>query len=632
MPPSPTSPSIAALFRQLEKRAINSSSTFERNPETVYKEDVLPLQTLLKEQWKMSSFDDRTLQVPEHTGKHIFPCHPLFNRLVRFAHANPPRLCVRDVNTGVEATHVQLLTDVLAFRERVWQNLSDGVKKALDQRQEVYIGILAPGGYEFTVAILAALALGAAVVPMTVALPPEEALYFATKSRAAAVLVSDGALRLGLALEKLVKDADPSSRFVCIPVAPSLMQPPLDPAQIIVSSDMYLDDNAPGVVIFTSGTTGPPKGAVMRRAFVHDEALSVVDHYNVTPDDILLHLLPVHHATGIGIMFFPFLIGGALLEFRSGSFNPEWTWERWRRGRNLFFSGVPTIYMRMMRYFQQNLSPRSDAQEYIEGARGVRTCICGTSALPKPIADFWAKLLDQNILLRYGMTETGAVFKVRMGDKNVPDGSVGNVFPGCDVRLSEGDQGEILAKSPGMFSKFLFDAEATAASHTSDGYYKTGDMARREGGYYFIMGRASVDIIKSGGYKISALDIEREILALQYAAEVMVVGVPDDEYGERVGAVMCLKGEKDMAPDDGTHVVQDLTIQKLRDDLRSRLAGYKLPTVLRIEAEELPKSGTGKVVKKVLGPRFFPPDKYKTMAEVQVWRRQDDKSKAHSKL
>lgn len=576
----------------------------------------------------MGSFDDRTLHVPEHTGRNILPCHPLFNRLVRFAHAVPPRLCVRDVNTGVEATHLQLLTDVLAFRERVWENLSDEVKKALDQRQEVYIAILAPGGYEFTVGILAALALGAAVVPMTVALPSQEALYFATKSRAAAVLVSDGALRLGLALEKMVKDQHPQSPFVCVPIAPSLKRPPLRPAEIMVSSDLYLDDNAPGVVIFTSGTTGPPKGAVMRRAFVHDEALSVVGHYNVTPDDVLLHILPVHHATGIGMMFFPFLIGGALLEFRSGSFDLEWTWERWRNGNKLFFSGVPTIYMRMMRYFQQNLATRPNAQEYIDGARRLRACLCGTSALPKPIADFWANLRGQHILLRYGMTETGAVFKVRMGDENVPDGSVGNVFPGCDVRLSEGDQGEILAKSPGMFSKFLFDPEATAASHTTDGYYKTGDIARREGDYYFIMGRASVDIIKSGGYKISALDIEREILALPYAAEVMVVGVPDDEYGERVGAVMCLKSEKDMSPDDRQYVVANLTIQQLREDLRSRLAGYKMPTVMRIISEELPKSGTGKVVKKTLGPHFFPPDRYKNMSEVQIWSRAEDKSKS----
>jgi acyl-CoA synthetase (AMP-forming)/AMP-acid ligase II len=189
-------------------------------------------------------------------------------------------------------------------------------------------------------------------------------------------------------------------------------------------------------------------------SFIHDEAMAVVDHYRVTRDDILLHLLPVHHATGLGMMFFPFLIGGASQEFRStGGFDPAWTWERWKQGaphpQKLFFSGVPTIYMRMMRYYQQSIAPRADAQDYIRGARAIRTCMCGTSALPAPIAEFWSGLLAKKILLRFGMTEVGAVIKMSLDDPNVPDGSIGKVAPGCDVILSDGDEGEILAKSPG---------------------------------------------------------------------------------------------------------------------------------------------------------------------------------------
>lgn len=624
----PTWPSIQAIYRKLERIAIGSSDTATGIPDPT-KDEVRSVQTYLEQDATMANrtyLGDRTLTVPAHQGRNTFPCHPLFNRLVRFAHNRPPRLCIRDDNTGVEATHVQLLSDVLAYREHVLEHLSSKAKQALDRREEVYIAILAPGGYEFTVAILAALALGAAVVPITVALPPQEALYFIKNSRAVAMLTASSALRLGTNLEKLIKDDNPRSSFTCIPITPKPTKRPLHPTEIIVSSDTYLDDNAPGVVIHTSGTTGPPKGAVMRRGFIHDEALAVVDHYDVSKDDVLLHVLPVHHATGIGMMFFPFLIGGALQEFKSGSFDPAWTWERWKQGGTTFFSGVPTIYMRMMRHFEQHLARRPDVQAYIDGARGLRACICGTSALPKPIADWWFGLLGQHILLRYGMTETGAVFKVHLNDQNVPDGSVGNVFAGVDIRLSEGkegdgDVGQILAKSPGMFSKFLFDPEATAASHTADGYYKTGDIAREEGGYYFIMGRASVDIIKSGGYKISALDIEREILALPYVQEVMVVGVADAEFGERVAAAICLKNREDMP--SGQSEVKQLSIKELRQDLRERLAGYKLPTVLRVLPTELPKSGTGKVVKKLLGPTFFPHESYKDMPEVEVWNRQD---------
>lgn len=567
--------------------------------------------------------DDRTLHVPPHSGLNTLPCHSLFQRLLRFAHQKPPRLAIRESNTGREATHIQLISDVLSMKDRLLRTLSRDVQLSLLRKEEVYIAVLAPGGHEYAVAILAILAIGAAAVPMTVALPPEEALYFATKSRAVAVLVSSDALRLGLQLEKLVKHRDPRSGFTCIPVAPCTWTPPLSPETISISSDLYLDENAPGIVIFTSGTTGPPKGSVMRRAYTFDGALAVADHYAITQDDVLLHLLPVHHATGLGIMFLPFLISGALIEFKSGSFSPEWTWSRWRKGGITFFSGVPTIYMRMMRHYQRTIVHKTNVREFLDGARKLRACICGTSALPKPIADFWTEILGRKILLRYGASEIGAPFKVSLSDAHVPDGSVGTKVPGYELELSKtgegsdgtGMQGEILVRGPEMFSKYIFDPAATAAAHDERGYYKTGDIARREGAYYYILGRASVDIIKSGGYKISALDIEREIMALPYVAEVMVVGVPDDEFGQRVACTVSLKGAADTdAP------LHQLSIQRLREDLRARLAGYKMPTLLRVVEGELPKSGTGKVIKKVLGPQFFPED-FRMLPEVHVWDR-----------
>ena len=157
-----------------------------------------------------------------------------------------------------------------------------------------------------------------------------------------------------------------------------------------------------------------------------------------------------------------------------------------------------------------------------------------------------------------------------------------------------------------------------------DGYFKTGDIARREGDFYFILGRASVDskglhtslpsvipgslidaVIKSGGYKISALDIEREMLGLDYISEVMVVGVEDEEFGQRVAAAIVLQP-----------IVSELSLDKLRSDLRSSLAGYKMPTLMRV-VKEIRKSPTGKVVKKVLGPEMFPPEGH---SDIQRWR------------
>jgi malonyl-CoA/methylmalonyl-CoA synthetase len=174
-------------------------------------------------------------------------------------------------------------------------------------------------------------------------------------------------------------------------------------------------------------------------------------------------------------------------------------------------------------------------------------------------------------------------------------------------------------------SRYLCDAAATRAAHNEEGFFRTGDIARREGDNYFILGRASIDILKSGGYKLSALDIEREILGLPYVSEVMVVGVPDEEFGQRVGAVICLREDQDLYepdPDAGAGTTRrQFTLRDLRQDLRSRLAGYKLPTLLRVVRGELPKSMTGKVVKKVLGPQYFPED-YRRDCNVQVWTRE----------
>lgn len=510
---------------------------------------------------------------------------------------------------------------MLVLRDTILNTIDTVTLEALERRDEVYIAIVAAGGYEYTVAMLAVLALGAAAVPITPALPVEEAAYFVEKS--ALVLVSSFDLKKCCDLEKRIASTS-NEHFRGVPIGPCTYTPTLDPTYILISSDRPLQENAPGVVMFTSGTTGPPKGAVMRMSFVFDCALSVADHYRLNEDDVMLHVLPVHHATGVGINFFPFLISGSRIEFRSGDFDEVWMWEGAidSRQRLSFFSGVPTIYIRMRRHYQRTLHklPPRELANYIAGARQFRACLCGTSALPQPLSEFWTTLMQKKIVQRYGATEFGAIFKVRLDDRKIPDGSVGEIVSGIDVKLSEGDEGEVLVKSPHMFSEYLHDPEATARAHNEDGYFRTGDIARREGRYYFIVGRASLDIIKSGGYKISALDIERELLGLPYVAEAMVVGVADEEFGQRVAALLSLQEEELMDTFVETHGNAEhmLTIADVRRDLRDRLAGYKLPTLLRVVSGELPKTVTGKVQKKILGPKFFPAD-YQTNSEVQQW-------------
>lgn len=577
---------------------------------------------------------DRTDFVPSHVGDDILPADPLFTRLLTLAHRPRPRPAIRDDNVGIERTAAQLLSDVLTLRRIVRKALAPQTIDDLHNGREVYISIVAPGGYEFAVGVLAVMALGAAVSPFSSAQPVKEACYYVNKARSVAVLAATPALKLGEALAEEIR-ATTNPAFSCIPINSIEYGEPFPLDTIKISSNRFHDPNAPGVVIFTSGTTGPPKGAVLSRAAMIDGSLSFAQKVGLRETDVLLHLLPVHHATGIWVSFFPFILTGACIEFKSGSFDPEWTWNRWRQGGLTHFTGVPTIYMRMMRYYLEHATklPAAEAESFKAAAAAFKVCICGTSALPKPISDFWATLMDgRRIVQRYGSTELGVIFNMPVDPtEEIPDGSVGELTYGVDVKLSEGDEGEVLAKSCHMFSKYLHDPEATANAHDADGYFKSGDVARREGKYYFIVGRASVDIIKSGGYKISALDIERELLALPYLGEAMVVGVPDDEFGQRVGAVVSLRNDEVAQKfyEENNRSRDSLKLDDLRADVRSRLAGYKLPTLLRVIEGELPKSGTGKVVKKTLGPLYFPSN-YLDDKDVQVWR--SSKSARSTKL
>lgn len=404
-----------------------------------------------------------------------------------------------------------------------------------------------------------------------------------------------------------------------LPHMPS--SPQFNPYEMVISSDLYLDENSAGVVIFTSGTTGRPKGAVMRRAYTHETSRAIAEEHGVRSSDVLLHILPVHHATGLGTSFFPFLITGACIEFKRGSFDPDYVWKRFRQGGITIFSAVPTIYMRLMWHFQKVIAklPEHEQQSYVQGARNLKSVLCGSSALQQPTQDFWTKLRQQPILVRYGSSEVPNCLKVPADAdfSSLPKGCVGTAVPGVDAVLSEGSSGELLVRSPYMFAKYLYDEAATASAHDSNGFFKTGDICRKEGNFFFIIGRASLDIIKSGGYKIGALDIEKECLELPYINEALVVGVEDDEFGQRVGAVVTLNPEQSIYTTTGGSG-RPLSIDDLRNDLRSKLPGYKLPTLLRVVAGELPKGQTGKVQKKILGPLYFTPG-WRKDVNVQAW-------------
>lgn len=543
------------------------------------------------------------------SGSTEFPNLPFFGRLISHAHRKT-HAAIREKE--FEASYTQLCTDILHLRNVVKSKLSPQAQRRLSDRQEVHIALQAPGGYEFAVAFFAILALGAAVVPISPHTAPKELAYFLTTCKAEVMLVNVG--------QKYLENVQSSGVAVLrLPIAQYIYQSPLEPCSMTVSSTISLDPRGAGLTIFTSGTTGPPKACVLPREMLSSGTQAICDHFGIADSDAVLHCLPVHHAAGILISFLPFLLPGGSVEFQSGSFQAEALWKRWRSGGLTAFSGVPTMYSRMMHHFEHSIAklPHLEREKYINGARSIRLKMCGTSALSQRLREKWLAITPKNrILERYGTTEFSSVILISPeDDERVPDGSVGAVLPGVHVKLSNGDEGELLVKAPGMFTHYLGQPKASKEAHDEHGFYKTGDIARRDGPYYFILGRASTDIIKSGGYKISALDIEREIQGLDYISEVAVVGVEDEEFGQRVAAAVIL---------NEMHEEHALHIDVLRADLRSRLAGYKLPTILYV-TKDLPKTAMGKVQKKSLVKEVF--ERNDLAGKVQMWRPLDKRSR-----
>ena len=257
---------------------------------------------------------------------------------------------------------------------------------------------------------------------------------------------------------------------------------------------------------------------------------------------------------------------------------------------------VPTIYARLIAYYDEALTSR--ANDVAETCQRFRLQICGSAALPSSIKRKWEKVTGGVVLLeRYGMTEIGMALSNGYEPEKRIDGSVGWALPGVTVRLISSDNsdldvtnidnepGEIQIKGDNVFVAYWNRPEATAKEFTPDGYFKAGDIAissRAHQGALFIQGRASVDIIKSGGYKISALDVERELLSLDVIDEAVVVGLPDEEWGQRIAAVVTL-----------TRDTKELKLRDLRNMLRNKIASYKIPTVLKV-VDEIPRNKMGK--------------------------------------
>ena len=349
------------------------------------------------------------------------------------------------------------------------------------------------------------------------------------------------------------------------------------------------------MILYTSGTTSKPKGVVSTHANIQAQITALVEAWGWQSQDWIPLFLPLHHVHGIVNVLGCALWSGARADCFE-SFDAGAVLERVADREYSLFMGVPTIYVKLIRILEA--ADERDRARFTDGFAHMRLMVSGSAALPASVHEQWTQLTGQKLLERYGMTEIGMAISNPLQGERRP-GAVGVALPGVTVRLmseagelieAEDEPGEIQVRGPAVFSEYWRKPEVTRESFV-DGWFRTGDMAVLEDGYYRIMGRLSVDIIKSGGYKLSALEIESTLLTHPAIRECAVVGVPDDTWGEAVAVAIVAR--------DGEHI----ELPALKEWATERMSKYKIPKSLLL-LEDLPRNAMGKVTKPAIQDLF----------------------------
>ena len=450
-----------------------------------------------------------------------------------------------------------------------------GVAAALGDMREKRVAILVTPGAAFVASLAGAWLAGACAVILSPLHPAPETAYFLEDSHAAAILVSAD-LAASLAQENARPKIDPAS---CAPRE--------------IDAGRMPPKESDALQLYTSGTTGKPKGAVLTHANLDANTRVLEEAWGITKDDLLLHVLPLHHTHGLVVALLTMLRAGGRVRML-GAFDARRVWNELEKAT--VFMAVPTIYAKLMAAFD---AASVDTQEtWMYHARTLRLATSGSAALPVSLANRWRQIRGDIPLERYGMTEIGMALSNPLHGERKP-GYVGRPLPTVETKIVEG---ELWVRGPSVFRGYFEREDATRASFAAadDGgapWFMTGDTVEQDaGGAFKILGRTSIDILKSGGYKLSALEIEETLRGIDAVAEVAVVGVPDEEWGDRVTACVVAKPGREAECD----------AEKVREFCKKLLAVYKVPKdVVLVSA--LPRNAMGKVVKpelvKALGAR-----------------------------
>ena len=421
---------------------------------------------------------------------------------------------------------------------------------------------------------LAVLKIGAVHVPLNTAYTDMEVDYFikdsepalfvgkSTRSDCDSLTLSDSGLE-GSLIEQLNSSSDV-----------------VDPVETAT-----LADDALAAILYTSGTTGLSKGAMLTHRNIESNAVSLCECWGWHRDDVLLHALPIFHVHGLFISSHCALLNGSSMIWLP-KFEVEQVFSALAASTVLM--GVPTFYTRL-------LSHPGLTKEYVEN---IRVFISGSAPLTEQTFNQWENATGQRILERYGMSETIInTSNPLLGDRVA--GSVGFSLPGQEVRitgddgsvLNHGDIGNIEVRGPNVFSGYWKKPEKTAEELRENGFFITGDLGRQdEDGRVYIVGR-SKDLIISGGYNVYPKEVEQVLDQMEQIDESAVIGIPHADFGEAVVAILISK------------TAEKPSLETLREFLGERLARFKQPKQI-VYVDELPRNTMGKVQKNILRERY----------------------------
>jgi malonyl-CoA/methylmalonyl-CoA synthetase len=428
------------------------------------------------------------------------------------------------------------------------------------------VAILARQDADWLASLLGVLLAGGTAVPLSPAYPGTELAWFGADADVDTVVVSPE--HAGLA-DELVRD-----RRVLAPDAwrAAATSTPAEPAPA-----------DPAILFYTSGTTGRPKGAVLTHENLGWHTHLIGSAWQLGPDDRLLHALPLHHLHGLVISLLTQLAAGGSVRMLP-RFEAARVVGALAVGDISVFMAVPTMYQKLRDH------AGGDARQL--QIRAPRLCTSGSAALPVGLAEFWRAVSGAIPLERYGMTEIGVAASNPVDPARRRAGTVGHPLPTVELSLQP-ESHELWVRGPSVFPGYWRRPEATADAFAPGGWFKTGDVASIDAeGYVRLLGRTSQDILKSGGYKLSALEIEEALREHPDVGDVAVIGVPDETWGERVVAVV-----------EARHGGVAIVPEALRTWARSRLAAYKMPREIHV-VEALPRNPMGKVIKAELRKRI----------------------------